>query len=82
MIACELAAERVRFETDGPLAIRVDPPGPMSLIWREPLWTGFEEKHESTVESSDAGWVRIEPPAHTTSTMIFELTLPPQSISR
>lgn len=76
MIACELEATRVRCETDGPLAIRVDPPGPRTLTWREPLWTGFDSKHASTITSNDAGWVRIEQPPHATSTMIFELSLP------
>jgi hypothetical protein len=73
MITCELGIEQVRCETDGPLAIRVAPPGPRTLSWREPLWTGFDSKHESTVVSNDAGWVRIEPPASATSTMRFEL---------
>lgn len=76
MITCEWDATTVRCETDGPLAIRVDPPGPRRLTWREPLWTGFDTAHELTVESNDAGWVRIELPPHTTSTMTFELSLP------
>jgi hypothetical protein len=76
MIACELGATHIRCETDGPLAIRVDPPGPRTLTWREPLHTGLDSNHASTVTSSDAGWVRIEPPPRTTSTMIFELSLP------
>jgi hypothetical protein len=73
MIACELGATHVRCETDGPLAIRVDPPGMRTLTWHEPLHTGFDSNHTSVVTSNDAGWVRIEPPPHTTSTMIFEL---------
>jgi hypothetical protein len=76
MIACELAGTNVRCETDGPLAIRVDPPGPRTLTWHEPLWTGFGRTIASTVTSSDAGWVRIEPPPHATSTMIFDLSPP------
>jgi hypothetical protein len=73
LLACELDARRVRCETDGPLAVRVDSPGPRTLSWHEPLWTGFDSKHEGTVVSNDAGWVRLELPEHTTSTMIFEL---------
>lgn len=76
MIACEFESTHVRCETDGPLAIRVDPPGLRTLTWREPLWTGIDSKHESTVASSEAGWVRIELPTHSTSTMMFELSLP------
>jgi hypothetical protein len=79
MIACELGATHVRCETDGPLAIRIDPPGPRTLTWREPLHTGFDSTQASTTASSDAGWVRIEPPPHTTSTMIFELSPPPEA---
>jgi hypothetical protein len=77
MLACEFGAKHMRCETDGPLAVRVDPPGPRTLTWREPLHTGFDSKRESTITSNETGWVRIEPPEHTTSTMIFELrTLP------
>jgi hypothetical protein len=75
-VACEFADRVVRCETDGPLAIRVDPPGPRTLSWREPLWTGFDPPRGHPITSDEAGWVRIEPPAAATSTMIFELTLP------
>jgi hypothetical protein len=66
MIACEFDEAHVRCETDGPLAIRIDPPGPRTLTWREPLWTGFDPSPARTVTSNDAGWLRIELPPHAT----------------
>lgn len=73
MLACEFADAQVRCETDGPLAIRVEPPGARTLSWHEPLHTGFDPKQEVTVSSNAAGWVRIELPPSATSTMRFEL---------
>jgi hypothetical protein len=73
-LACEFDERLVRCETDGPLAIRVDPPGPRTLRWREPLWTGFDPPPGASITSDDAGWVRIEMPSAATSTTIFELS--------
>ncbi|PRQ05325.1 hypothetical protein ENSA5_03150 [Enhygromyxa salina] len=81
LVACELEDRRVRCEIDGPVFVRRSGPEPLTLRWREPLWTGDPGQARwgapSRVSDDGTDWVAIDPadrgPRETT-TLVFDLS--------